>query len=218
MLSIIHLQSRLSPCWKKLMYLNCLAVFPRGFLQLDQILWKIKKTLLFTCFGWKSRFFFCSLIHSFVRLCAYNVLESSLFKDILFVRFVWNEMREWKHQLDICRWKSNPALLLFFFSLAATEDTCSGLWYSGWNIPGSSMLVLVTLSLHRNLSFSSICSSTLAMDGNGSFYIVSDTFYIKQIDVYKTHKSCSYRGKGNNKIKAHIYLFAFLATEVSRNF
>ena len=38
-------------------------------------------------------------------------------------------------------------------SLAATKGTCGGLEFSGWVIPVSSMLVLVTLILHPNLSF-----------------------------------------------------------------
>ena len=41
---------------------------------------------------------------------------------------------------------SNP------ISLAATEGTSSGLDFSSWSIPVSFMLVLVALSLHRNLS------------------------------------------------------------------
>ena len=39
------------------------------------------------------------------------------------------------------------------FSLTATEGTCSGLEFSGWSIPVSFMLVLVTLSFHRNFSY-----------------------------------------------------------------
>ena len=38
-------------------------------------------------------------------------------------------------------------------SLTATEGTCSGLEFSGLSIPVSFMLVLVTLSLYRTLSF-----------------------------------------------------------------
>ena len=38
-------------------------------------------------------------------------------------------------------------------SLAPTQGLCSGLEYSDWSIPVSFMLVLFTLSLHRNLSF-----------------------------------------------------------------
>ena len=44
-------------------------------------------------------------------------------------------------------------LFCYPISLAATEDTCSGLGYSGWRIPASFMLVIVILRLHRDLSF-----------------------------------------------------------------
>ena len=38
------------------------------------------------------------------------------------------------------------AFRFFYYpiSLTATEGACSGLWYSGWSIPVSSMLILVT--------------------------------------------------------------------------
>ena len=39
---------------------------------------------------------------------------------------------------------------------AATEDTCGDLWCSGWSTPGFFRYVVVTLSLHRYLSFSSV--------------------------------------------------------------
>ena len=52
--------------------------------------------------------------------------------------------------------KCIPALFLSYYSGSSyypTEGICSGLEFSGWSLPVSFTLVLVTLSLHRNLSF-----------------------------------------------------------------
>ena len=49
--------------------------------------------------------------------------------------------------------KCIPALLPISYRSFPTEGICSGSEFSGWSTPVSFMLVLVILSLHRNLSF-----------------------------------------------------------------
>ena len=72
----------------------------------------------------KCEYLFCGQSHSTMRL-------------------VWNEIIEWNISM---MFPAENGFRLFFYliGLAATEGTCSGLCYSGWSIPVSSMLVLVT--------------------------------------------------------------------------
>ena len=79
---------------------------------------------------------------------------------------------------------------------SVTQGTCSGLEYSGWSIPVSFMLILVTLSLHRKLSFFIEFFKHIVYRWMVMIYTLSDTFYIIHIVVYIVHKSCSYRGEG----------------------
>ena len=66
------------------------------------------------------------------------------------MRLVWNELIE---ENIVFRGKMHSDSFCYPISLDATEGTCSCLEYSGWSIPVSFLLVLVFLSLHRNLSF-----------------------------------------------------------------
>ena len=95
---------------------------------------------------------FCSINHSVVtyRLVKCQYLISGPSHSTM--HFVWNELIQGK---SFCPFPIKNVFRLFSypFSLAATEETCSGLKFSGWSIPVSFMLVVVTLSLHRKLSF-----------------------------------------------------------------
>ena len=73
------------------------------------------------------------------------------------VAFYYPSCLDWinrgKHRSNVFQWNLHSGSFFYLFSLTATEGTCSGLEYSGWSIPVSLMLVLVTLSFQRNLSF-----------------------------------------------------------------
>ena len=98
-------------------------------------------------------------------------------------------------------------------SLAATKDTFGGSEYSGWSFPVSFMLILITLSLHRNLSFFVEFFQHIFYGWIVMLFMLSDTFYIIHLAVYIVHKSRSYRGKGSNRTYLHLYFYAFLATK-----
>ena len=95
---------------------------------------------------------FCPLFHSVITYWLVNVKSYSLVHYIL----LWVLAGlNWERNLSFWCFPMKNAFRLFSYpiSLASTEGTCSGSWYSGWSIPVSSILVLVTLSLHRILSF-----------------------------------------------------------------
>ena len=58
-----------------------------------------------------------------------------------------------KNRSDVSRWNIHSGSFSCPISLAPTEGTCTGLVCSDWSIRVSFMLVLVSLSLHRNWSF-----------------------------------------------------------------
>ena len=84
-----------------------------------------------------------------------------------------------KHQTDVFGLKCIPALFLSYQCGRYSGHLC-GLWCSSWSILGSFLSVLVILGLHRNVSFSSGCSSALVKDGWRRFYMLNNTFFVIQ--------------------------------------
>ena len=87
-------------------------------------------------------------------------------------------------------------LFSYPLSLAATGGTCSVLEYSRWSIPVSFMLVLVTLRLHRNISFfidlfQHLVYGWMLMLLYAQRYFLHNTYIV----AYIVHKSRSYRGE-----------------------
>ena len=99
-------------------------------------------------------------------------------------------------------------LSIYPISPAATEGTCTGLCCSGWSIPGSFTSVPVTLSLHRNLSFSSRSSRKLVLDGK-KMLLYAQQFFLHNTNVaYMVHNSIIHvyvgGGGGGSRTQWHL--------------
>ena len=90
-------------------------------------------------------------IRCYLQVCK---VSNITFWSVAFYASCLEWINSGKHRSDVYRWKMFSGPFAYPISLAATEGTCSGLERSCWSIPVSFMLVLVNLSLHRNLSFS----------------------------------------------------------------
>ena len=97
---------------------------------------------------------FVSSIKSFrcyLQACKVSVLI--LWSFAFYYAFCVEWINRGKHHSDGLRWKMYSGSFLVQLVLPLQKSTCSGLEYSGWSIPVSFMLFLVTLSLHWNFSF-----------------------------------------------------------------